>query len=335
MRSAALATILVSFLGCSSTPEAPPVSPPETGGGTSPGVGGGTAGAQSGGGPSVAGAATEGGASGAAPSGGMAGQGTAGSGAGGTSGGNQGGTASGGAAGGGAAGGGAAGTGSSSDPRFALKWRDDFDSFNDARWSKRSHTFEENLARFTPDNVVVEGGMLKLRVTRVAAQDREYSAAEVATKEAFTFGRFAGRIKFCAGSGMVSSLFTYKQDVSDSWQEIDIEHLGYLPTSVQYNLISGTAANRAYQPKVVGLEWSPTMEFHDYAIEWLPDGVSFFVDGVKTHHDVQSKLKDAQTLHMNAWPTNNAVTQFAGPFEPSAVPCEAQYDWVEVYAYAR
>jgi beta-glucanase (GH16 family) len=332
MRSAALATILVSFLGCSSAPDATPVSPSETGGTSSAG-GQGTAG-QAGGGTSLAGA-TAGGSSGVVPQGGNAGQGASGSSAGGSSGGNQPGAGGGGAAAAGAAVGGVAGTGSSSDPRFELKWRDDFDAFDDARWSKRSHTFEENLARFTPDNVVVEGGMLKLRVTRVPAQDREYSAAEVATKEAFTFGRFAGRIKFCAGSGMVSSLFTYKQDVSDSWQEIDIEHLGYLPTSVQYNLISGTAANRAYQPKVVGLEWSPTMEFHDYAIEWLPDGVSFFVDGVKTHHDVQSKLKDAQTLHMNAWPTNNAVTQFAGPFEPSAVPCEAQYDWVEVYAYAR
>jgi len=280
----------------------------------------------------VAGQAGSGGA-GVVPQGGSTGQGGAGSGTAGT---GTAGAAAGGTAGSNTAGtGGTGGSGPVVDPRFKLKWRDDFDSFNDARWSKQSHTFEENLARFAPNNVVVEGGILKLRVTKVASEDREYSAAEVATKESFTFGRFAGRIKFCAGSGMVSSLFTYKQNVSDSWQEIDIEYLGRIPNGVQYNLISGTAANRVYQPKVVNnLPWSPTMEFHDYVLEWLPDGITFYIDGEQTWKGVQPAIKDAQTLHMNAWPANYAVTQFAGPFEPTAVPCEAQYDWVEAYTYS-
>lgn len=147
----------------------------------------------------------------------------------------------------------------------------------------------------------MEGGLLKLRVTRAPSQDREYSVAEVATRQELTYGRFAGRIKFCAGSGMV---------------------------------ISGSYESRVCQPKVVNFDWSPTADFHDYVIEWSPDGVEFFVDGAFTHRDVQSKLTSAQSLRMNAWPTNNQVTQFAGAFDPEAVPCEAQYDWVEVYDYA-
>ena len=70
----------------------------------------------------------------------------------------------------------------------------------------------------------------------------------------------------------------------------------------------------------------------------LPEGVrtrqvTFYVDGTQTHHAVQATLKDAAKLHMNAWPTDNSVTQFAGPFNPAAVPCEAQYDWIEAYSY--
>jgi beta-glucanase (GH16 family) len=234
-----------------------------------------------------------------------------------------------------AGGGGSAGMGGTApvDPHYKLLWRDDFDSFDANRWTKQTHTFAENLARFSVDNVVVEGGFLKLKVTKVQNGDKAYSAAEVATKDLFTFGRFVGRIKFCAGSGMVSSLFTYKDSVNQSWQEIDIEHLGNLPKSVQYNLISGDLNNRVYQPKVVTLAWSPPQEFHDYSIEWQPDGVTFFVDGVQKHHDVQASLKDAARLHMNAWPTDNSVTQFAGTFDPNAVPCEAQYDWIETYSY--
>jgi beta-glucanase (GH16 family) len=260
---------------------------------------------------------------------GQAGSGNAGSSSAGTS-------SAGGGAGGSSAGGGTGGGGGTSgiDTHFKLAWRDDFDSFNDTRWSKQTHTFVENLARFSAGNVVVEGGFLKLKVTNVQNGDKAYSAAEVATKEKFTYGRFAGRIKFCAGSGVVSSLFTYKtENVNTSWQEIDIEHLGNLPKSMQYNLISGTLANRIYQPKVVTFQWGPPLEFHDYVIEWRPDGITFFVDGVQTHKDVQASIKDAATLHMNAWPTDTSVTTFAGPFDPSAIPCEAQYDWVEAYTY--
>jgi beta-glucanase (GH16 family) len=254
------------------------------------------------------------------PSGGSVAQGgAAAGGTGGVSSGGSGGIASGGSA--------------AVDPHFKLAWRDDFDAFDAARWTKQTHTFDENLARFSANNVVVEGGFLKLRVTKVQNGDKAYSAAEVATKDQFTFGRFVSRIKFCGGSGMVSSLFTYHDDVNTSWQEIDIEHLGNLATSVQYNLIWGSLNDRKYQPKVVNLKFSPPQEFHDYSIQWEPAGVTFFIDGAQTHHDVQATLKDAARLHMNAWPTNNAFTSFAGPFDPNAVPCEAQYDWVEAYTY--
>jgi endo-1,3-1,4-beta-glycanase ExoK len=322
--SSSLVLVWLVLAGCGADDQPAPPGSGVAGtenGGSAPTAGSGPAGAGVG-----AGAGQSG--SGAGPQGGSSAQGGAGGA------GTSAGSASGGSAGSNSAGaGGAGGTGPAVDPRFKLEWRDDFDSFDDARWSKQTHTFDENLSRFSASNVVVEGGLLKLRVTKTPSQDREYAGAEVATKAPFTYGRFAGRIKFCAGSGMVSSLFTYKQNVADSWQEIDIEHLGYLPRSIQYNLISGTLEGRVYQPKVVSFDWSPTAEFHDYVLEWLPDGVSFFIDGALTHRDAQSKLKDAQTLHMNVWPANNAVTQFAGTFDPSAVPCEAQYDWVEAYAY--
>ena len=61
--------------------------------------------------------------------------------------------------------------------------------------------------------------------------------------------------------------------------------------------------------------------------------MTFFVDGAQTHRDVQVTLKDAAGLHMNAWPNDNSVTSFAGHFDETAIPCEAQYDWVEAYRY--
>lgn len=232
------------------------------------------------------------------------------------------------------AGGSAGSGGTAAESPFQLLWRDDFDSFDAQRWTRATHTFEENLAAFTPANVVVEGGLLKLRVTNVPAGNKPYSAAEVYSSETFKYGRFEARIKFCPGSGMVSSLFTYKDNVDQSWQEIDVEHLGYLPKAMQYNLISGNLQNRVYQPKVVSYDFSPTEDFHEYAIEWRPDGISFYVDGELSHEDVQAAIQDEAKLRMNAWPANSAVTNFAGALDPSAIPCEAQYDWVSVYSLA-
>jgi beta-glucanase (GH16 family) len=250
-------------------------------------------------------------------------------------------SASGGSAGSGTAGksGSGGGTGSSTggapaiSPEYKLLWRDDFDSFNGERWQKATHGFEENEAVFAPENAVVEGGILKLRVTKTPRGGKPYSAAEIYTRQTFTFGRFEGRIRFAKGSGVVSSLFTYKDDANTEWNEIDVEYLGYIPQGIQYNLISGTGGNRKYQPKVVKTAFAPAEEFHDHAIEWAPGSIKFYIDGKLTHQDTQPSISKPARLRMNVWPTNNDVTNFAGPLDAAAIPTEGQYDWVAVYEY--
>ncbi len=220
-------------------------------------------------------------------------------------------------------------------PEFKLMWRDEFDNFDGNRWQKAGHDFPENAAQFTPDNAVVEGGFLKLRITNTPNNGHAYSAAEVYTNDQFTFGRFEARIRFAPGSGIVSSLFTYRDDANHGWNELDIENLGYITDGVQYNLISSPLGGGAltYQPRVVKTGFSPTQEFHNYAIEWTPVDIRFYVDEKLAWRDVQTRINQASRLRMNIWPTNNAKTTFAGPLDASKIPAEAQYDWVAVYAY--
>ena len=218
---------------------------------------------------------------------------------------------------------------------FKFLWRDEFDSFDGNRWKKASHEFAENAAQFSPNNAVVEGGFLNLRITNTPNNGHPYSAAEVYTNDQFTFGRFEARIKFAAGSGIVSSLFTYRDNADSGWNEIDLENLGYVTNGVQYNLISSPqgTGNLKYQPHVVPTGYKPTEEFHDYAIEWTPDEIRFFIDSKQVWKDAQPLIKNASRLRMNCWPTNNATTTFAGPLDASKIPAEAQYEWVAVYAY--
>ncbi|WP_323813576.1 family 16 glycosylhydrolase [Cellvibrio sp. NN19] len=49
---------------------------------------------------------------------------------------------------------------------FGTGWRDDFNSFDTARWSKANWTFGDNLADFDPNNVTVKNGTLVLALTK-------------------------------------------------------------------------------------------------------------------------------------------------------------------------
>ncbi len=219
-------------------------------------------------------------------------------------------------------------------PEFKLLWEDQFDGFDDGRWEKASHTFAENSARFSPANVVVEGGFLKLRVTNQPNDGKPYTAGEIRTKSTFKYGRFEARIKFAKGSGIVSSLFTY---LYDPWNEIDIEYLGNQYAGVQYNIITDSGGGLDYQPLFDPIGFPPFEDFHDYAIEWVPSEVRFYVDGVQRWVETQNvpqRLTNPVSLHMNCWPTNNEVTNFAGALDSGAIPAEAQYDWIKVYEYA-
>lgn len=51
------------------------------------------------------------------------------------------------------------------DGEFIHEWTDDFDHFDEDRWQKADWTFGENLAIFTPENVLVRDGMLILALT--------------------------------------------------------------------------------------------------------------------------------------------------------------------------
>ena len=48
---------------------------------------------------------------------------------------------------------------------FTLQWKDDFDTWDQLRWQKASHTFPGNQCDFTPDNVVFRNGMVILCLT--------------------------------------------------------------------------------------------------------------------------------------------------------------------------
>jgi endo-1,3-1,4-beta-glycanase ExoK len=168
---------------------------------------------------------------------------------------------------------------------------------------------------------------------------KPYHGGEIRTHEFFTYGRFETRAKFAAGSGLISSLFTFYDHYADAemeenWNEIDIEFLGSKSNEIQYNeIVWNEQNNRVMNEFHDILDYNPSDEFRVYAFEWTPSGVSFYIDGELRHSSstYASLMFRPQRLMMNIWPTN--LTSWAGPIDDSALPAVAEYDWVAYYEY--
>jgi hypothetical protein len=210
---------------------------------------------------------------------------------------------------------------------FTLVWQDDFNSFDPSRWEKATHTWNENLAQFVPENVTFAEGIMTLHLTDEPTAQRQYSGAEYRTKDSYLYGKFVVRAKAAPGSGVISSFFTYRDPPDPTWNEIDIEFLGKNTTLIQFNPWWDWWPN--CEPVTYDLPYDTADDFHVYTFEWTPDYIRWTVDGDTYHVFRGGGVNLSQKIMMNIWISSN--TDWAGPFNPNILPTAAQYDYVEYY----
>ena len=222
------------------------------------------------------------------------------------------------------------------DSEWRLVWADEFDSFDESRWDRATHTFDGNDARFVPGNVRVADGLLALTLSADSAGGRPFSGAEVRTDAPFRYGRFETRMRGAPGSGAVSSFFLFRYD---PWQEIDVEVLGRRTSGVHFNLFhnpgpEGAPNNRGREvrpmPVTLSLPVPADSAFHVFAVEWGPDRVRWFVDGEFAFEMTEGVPDLPAQLMMNVWASTDEG--WAGRVDRGALPARAEYDWVRVYA---
>ena len=157
------------------------------------------------------------------------------------------------------------------------------------------------------------------------------SGAELRTHEYFQYGRFETRLKTPQGEGFLSSFFTYNDNYpATDWCEIDFEVLGRWADNVDVNVIDENGSHLRQHP----LDFNPHMDFHNYAFEWTPDYVAWFVDGEEFYRQTGghvSHLSQSAKLMMNIW--TPAFTDWVGIIDQRTIPRYAFYDWVSYAAY--
>ncbi len=162
---------------------------------------------------------------------------------------------------------------------------------------------------------------------------KAYKGAEYRTIDSFLYGRFEVRYKAPAGSGILASFFTYHEIESlADWNEIDFEILGRYSNDIQMTSIG------PYRETHNSHQWvpfDPHLDFHDYAFEWTPAYIAWFVDGEEVYRqsgEHVAKFNRPQKIMMNIWPPN--AENWAGVWNDAILPVFAWYEYVSYASYA-
>lgn len=165
---------------------------------------------------------------------------------------------------------------------------EDFSSFRETHWMKRSHSLGRSLLE--PSNVDTVDGALRLKLPEDTT-----NGAEIRSTDFFSFGRFEARLRVPDAPSSITGFFLYEPPDED--QEIDIEIFNDRTGRVMFTYYSaGKQVSRTHE-----LPFDPTAGFHSYCFEYRGDGVEFSVDGelMETLHGEMPR--GPLRLYFNAW----------------------------------
>jgi endo-1,3-1,4-beta-glycanase ExoK len=164
-----------------------------------------------------------------------------------------------------------------------------------------------------------------------AAEARQYSCAELQTHKTYGYGTYEFRASAAAASGLVSAFFTYVGPTPHSQSphdEIDFEFLGKDKHAVQLNYFGSAQGQHEYMAPL-GFNSSETMA--DYAFEWLPGSIRWFING-KLVHEAKAEAdkpfpKTPGKIFLSLWASDNSEA-WLGKFADPGKPLVARFDWL-------
>ena len=194
-------------------------------------------------------------------------------------------------------------------------------------------------------NLSVSDGYLVITARKERIRSNEYTSARIRSihKGDFTYGRMEARMKLSTGKGLWPAFWMMPtDDVYGGWPqsgEIDImESIGSTPNTVHGTLHYGDPYpnNKSTGNKYLLPTGNFNDDFHIFAIEWEPNQIRWYVDGIlystKTDQDLSPyRWPFDQRFHFilnlavgGNWPGNpDATTVF---------PHSIYVDYVRVYA---
>jgi len=151
-------------------------------------------------------------------------------------------------------------------------------------------------------------------------------------KIGFKYGRIEARIKGPVGAGTWGAFWMLGADIDDRrWPwcgEIDVtELLGKTPDK-SYGYLHGLISDYTGRGSAVDMPNGFADGYHTYAIDWFPDQIDWYVDGVLFHSE-QKLDKDWVFDHEFYLIMNLAMGGgFGGPIETGLNQARLSFDWI-------
>lgn len=195
---------------------------------------------------------------------------------------------------------------------------------------------EAQLYTNSPNNVIVQGGNLKITAKAENVSGSNYTSARLKSenKFEFTYGKIEVRAKLPVGGGTWPAIWMLGENyATNAWPgcgEIDImEHVGnnqdVIHATMHYPGHSGGGGN-TNSTTVSGV----SSQFHVYKAIWSPSSVKFFVDNVLFHsvpNNGSVPFNHDFFLILNVAMGGN----FGGVISPSFTQSSMEVDYVRVY----
>ncbi len=219
-------------------------------------------------------------------------------------------------------------------PGWTLTFDDEFNApaLNGSKWTATNEASPINgeLQYYLPDDVTVQDGFLRIKSERRDFGDRHYTSGEVRSLHKFAqrYGRFEFRARLANTPGSWAAAYLLPE--SDAWPpEINVfEYLGRQPDTIHMTMHSIDADGRHLGDHGVLVgdpkDWSGN--WHVYAIEWEPDALRFYIDGVLQRAVTKNVPDEPMYLRLNT-----AIGGWGESPDTGNWPQNYDLDYVRVY----
>ena len=226
-------------------------------------------------------------------------------------------------------------------PGWKLTFQDEFDgaSLDLTKWNPQDpwgKVRNRELQAYVKDAFTVHDGILRVTVAKRAADydgaPRQYTSGMMTTYRKFAqkYGWFEIRCRVPKGNGLWPAFWMLPEPLG--WPpEIDVmENLGQ-DTQVAYFTNHFTAADGKHGSKGSGKMATPDLsaDFHTYAVEWSPESIVWYFDGVQKFRSAEGVPQQPMYLLVNLaiggnWPVP--------PDQTTVLPASLDVDYVRAYA---
>ncbi len=170
-----------------------------------------------------------------------------------------------------------------------LDFTDNFDTFDETRWSKGSYKL--GRSNLDPANVSVNGGNLGIKLPA-----RTTNGGEISSDALYGQGSYTARMKLPNAPSSITGFFLYEPP--DYASEIDIEVFNDTSRKIMFSTYAG---GKQTHTQTMTLPFDPTTGFHDYRFDYASGSVKFYADGKLMKEWNDGLPQTSMRLYANAW----------------------------------